>query len=240
MTSDASRRPQPSKPSPRARSENALGRILLPLAWATSISRAIAGWRANLLLFVVTLVELVILLRTTATLATEDWIYVSQHLVVLAIALTRRPAVAQDQSWPTSLAVIVSYAYPYAQVMYLNSIDGDVAWPDGGIVLVVAAALLSLSALVSIGKLFGVRPALRGVATAGPYRLVRHPMYLAYFLADIGYLLEAWNIGVVLIAVAGWVSLLYRIHAEERMLSLDPQWAAYVGGTPYRLVPGLW
>jgi protein-S-isoprenylcysteine O-methyltransferase Ste14 len=65
-------------------------------------------------------------------------------------------------------------------------------------------------------------------------------MYLAYFIADIGYLLEEWNIGAVLIAAAGWVALVYRIHAEERMLSLHSDWAAYVGRAPYRLVPGLW
>ena len=171
MTSDASRRPQQSKSSPRARSERALGRTLLPLhGRRRSLARSAVG--ANLLLFAVTLVELVFLLRTTATLAIEDWIYVSQHVLVLAIALTRRPAVAQDQSWPTSLAVVVSYAYPYAQVIYLNSIDGYVAWPDGGIVLVIAAALLSLSALVSIGRLFGVRPALRGS---------RQPAHIGWF-----------------------------------------------------------
>ncbi len=85
-----------------------------------------------------------------------------------------------------------------------------------------------------------MRPALRGLATSGPYRLVRHPMYLAYLIADIGYLLEAWNIGTVLLVAAGWASLVYRIHAEERMLALDPAWEAYVGKTPYRLVPGVW
>jgi protein-S-isoprenylcysteine O-methyltransferase Ste14 len=118
--------------------------------------------------------------------------------------------------------------------------DGYVAWPAGGFVLVIFSALLSLSALLSMRRLFGVRPALRGLTTNGPYRLVRHPMYLAYFVADIGYLLEEWNVGAVLIAAAGWASLFYRIYAEERVLSLHPDWAAYVGRAPYRLVPGLW
>ena len=240
MTSDPSDRSLGSKSPSRARSESALGPTLLPLAWATSVSRAIGGWRANLLLFAVTLVELVFLLRTTTALGAEDWIYVSQHVLVLAIALTRRPAVTQDQSWPTSLAVIVSYAYPYAEVIYLNSMDGYVAWPGGGFVLVVFSAVFSLVALLSIGRRFGVRPALRGLATNGAYRLVRHPMYLAYLIADIGYLLEEWNIGTMLLVAAGWASLVYRIHAEERMLSLDPAWPAYIGKTPYRLVPGLW
>jgi len=38
----------------------------------------------------------------------------------------------------------------------------------------------------------------------------------------------------------GWASLLYRIHAEERVLSQDAQWQRYVGSVPYRLFPFVW
>ncbi|HEX3405662.1 MAG TPA: isoprenylcysteine carboxylmethyltransferase family protein, partial [Caulobacteraceae bacterium] len=175
-----------------------------------------------------------------ATFGVEDWIYLSQHILVLGISLWRRDPVVLDQSWPTATAVIVSYAYPYAQVAYLNWSVGHVAWSGGGIALVIFSALLSLAALLSIGRLFGVRPALRGIATIVPYRLVRHPMYLAYVIGDIGYLLEEWNAGLVIIVAAGWASLAYRIHAEEQVLSAHPGWPAYVGRTPYRLAPGLW
>jgi protein-S-isoprenylcysteine O-methyltransferase Ste14 len=65
-------------------------------------------------------------------------------------------------------------------------------------------------------------------------------MYLAYVIGDIGYLLEEWNAGLVIIVAAGWASLAYRIYAEERVLSVDPGWPAYTGRTPYRLMPGLW
>jgi len=40
--------------------------------------------------------------------------------------------------------------------------------------------------------------------------------------------------------MAGWASLLYRIRAEERMLSRDPGWPAYAARVRYRLLPGLW
>jgi protein-S-isoprenylcysteine O-methyltransferase Ste14 len=65
-------------------------------------------------------------------------------------------------------------------------------------------------------------------------------MYLAYFIADIGYELQEWNVGAVSIMVAGWASLIYRIYAEERMLSLHADWRTYVRKVRYRLVPGLW
>jgi protein-S-isoprenylcysteine O-methyltransferase Ste14 len=163
-----------------------------------------------------------------------------QHLLVLGIALTRRPPQVQDISLPSSASVFVAYAYPYAQVIYLRWVPGDPAWPTAGLVLVALATCLSLASLISLGRRFGVFPALRDLQTRGPYRLVRHPMYLAYVIADIGYNLQEWNSGTALLVMAGWVSLLYRIHAEERILSHDARWSAYAASVRHRLLPGLW
>ena len=195
---------------------------------------------ADYLLFGVTLVELAVLFPMTPTFTFVDWIYVSQHLMVLGIALTRRPPQAQDHSLAASAAVIVAYTYPYAQVAYLRWVSGEPAWEAGGLVLVTFAACLSLASLLTLGRWFGVRPALRGLATTGPYRVVRHPIYLAYLLADIGYNLQEWNFATLLLVAAGWLSLLYRIHAEERVLSRHSDWPDYVASVRYRLVPGLW
>ena len=206
----------------------------------TNVS-GISGRRpGDFLLFGVTAAELALLLNLTPTFTAVDWIYVLQHLLVLLIALTRRPPEAQNLSLPASVSVVVAYAYPYAQVLYLRWVAGNPASPTGGLVLVTLAACLSLASLLSLGRRFGVFPALRGLATKGPYRLVRHPMYLAYVLADIGYNLQEWNFGTALMVIAGWLSLLYRIHAEERILSHDAGWSAYVALVRYRLLPGLW
>jgi len=99
---------------------------------------------------------------------------------------------------------------------------------------------LSLASLLTLGRLFGIRPALRGLATRGPYRFVRHPMYLSYVIADIGYNLQEWNSGTALLVIVGWIALLYRIHAEELVLSQHADWRKYVSVARYRLIPGLW
>jgi len=194
----------------------------------------------DLFLFALTSVELVLLIFLTPTFATADWIYVSGHLLVLGIALTRPPPEVQDLSLPSSIAVIVAYAYPYAQVVYLRWAPGTPAWPGVGLVLVMLGACLGFASLLSLGRWFGVWPAFRGLATRGPYRLVRHPMYLGYLLADIGYNLYEYNIGTVLLVIAGWASLFYRIRAEERILSRDSGWSSYAALVRYRLIPGLW
>ena len=203
----------------------------------SGISRRRLG---DFLLFGVTSAELCLLFFLTSTFTIADWVYASEHLLVLGIALTRSPPEVKDHSLLSSTAVVVAYAYPYAQVAYLRWVPGDPAWPAGGLVLVTIAACLSFASVLSLGRWFGVWPALRGLATRGPYRVVRHPMYLAYVLGDIGYNLLEWNFGTALLVMAGWASLFYRICAEERILSQDAGWSTYAALVRYRLFPGLW
>jgi len=194
----------------------------------------------DLVLLGVTLVELVLLFRLTPSFTLTDWIYVLQHLLVLGVALTRRAPERQDRSQLSNATIVVVYAYPYGQLLYLRWMPGAAPWPDGGLVLVAIAACLSLASLLSLGRLFGVRPALRGLATRGPYSLIRHPMYLAYIVSDFGYNLQEWNWGTALMVLAGWIALVYRIYAEERILAHDPGWGAYAARVRSRLIPGIW
>jgi len=195
---------------------------------------------ADVLLFCVTLIELALLFVLTPTFTVTDWIYVLQHLIVLGIAVTRPRPKAWDYSFASSIAVGIAYLYPYAQVIYLRSSAGYVASPSAGLVLVAFAAGLSLVSLLTIGRFFGVRPALRGLVTSGPYRFVRHPIYLSYVLGDIGYNLQEWNFVTLLLVLIGWASLVYRIHAEELVLSQHARWPGYVASVRYRVVPGIW
>ena len=195
---------------------------------------------ADLLLFCVTATEFVLLFILTPTFAVVDWIYVLQHLIVLGIALTRPAAQMRDYSIPSSIAVGVAYLYPYAQVIWLRWSPGNVASPAAGLALVILAAGLSLVSLLTMGRLFGVRPALRGLVTRGPYKLIRHPIYLSYVIADIGYNLQEWNSVTVALVLAGWASLVYRIKAEERLLSHHPGWQIYAASVRSRLLPGVW
>jgi protein-S-isoprenylcysteine O-methyltransferase Ste14 len=181
-----------------------------------------------------------ILVLLTPTFTIADWIYVLQHLMVLGIALTRPRPKVRDYSILSSAAVGVAYAYPYAQVIYLRWSPGEETWPAGGLALVIFAAGLSLLSLFTIGRRFGVRPALRDLVTTGPYRLIRHPMYLSYVIGDIGYNLQEWNSVTLFLVLVGWVSLIYRIQAEERVLSHHVEWQAYKARVRYRVLPGLW
>jgi protein-S-isoprenylcysteine O-methyltransferase Ste14 len=182
----------------------------------------------------------VFLFLLTPTVGIVGWLYVLQHLIVLGMALTRREALVTDYSVPSNIAVGVAYVCPYAQVICLYWWPGKVAWPAAGLILTTFAAVLSIVCLVTLGKRFGVRPALRGLVTAGAYRLVRHPLYLSYLIAAIGFNLQVWNLATLLLVLVGWSAMVYRIVSEERVLARDATWPNYVASVPYRLIPGVW
>ena len=195
---------------------------------------------SDVLLFSVTAIELGVLLILTPALTFPDWIYVLQHVMVLAIAVMRQSPALTDHSFGVSAAVAVSYAYPYAQVIYLQRTAGWSLWPVGGIVLISSGALLSIVSLCVLGRRFGIRPALRGLTVNGTYRVVRHPMYLSYVLGDVGYNLQECNLGTAALVIIGWIAMVYRIESEERVMAHHPQWGAYTDAVRYRLLPGIW
>jgi protein-S-isoprenylcysteine O-methyltransferase Ste14 len=117
----------------------------------------------------------------------------------------------------------------------------EAAWPLHAAVVFAGSGLFATASLLSLGRCFGLLPAVRGVATGGTYRLLRHPAYAgelgmvaACALASPRPLL-AW---IAAAAAAALIAL--RIRVEERLLTEVPDYREYAGRVRYRLLPGIW
>jgi protein-S-isoprenylcysteine O-methyltransferase Ste14 len=96
---------------------------------------------------------------------------------------------------------------------------------------------VQISAKVILGRSFGLIPANRGIKVAGPYRIVRHPMYAGYTTLHMGFLLgfpSFWNI---LLYSTELVIQLARLLREELLLNEDQNYRAYAARVRYRVIP---
>ncbi|WP_175965697.1 methyltransferase family protein [Burkholderia sp. BCC0322] len=96
-----------------------------------------------------------------------------------------------------------------------------------------------LFAKLSLGRSFGLLPANRGVVSVGAYRFVRHPIYAAYLLSEIGFVLANYSPRNVFMITSWMLLQIGRICLEERVLSEDPDYRAYKEKVRYRLIPGV-
>jgi protein-S-isoprenylcysteine O-methyltransferase Ste14 len=94
-------------------------------------------------------------------------------------------------------------------------------------------------AFANLSRSYGIVAADRGLTTHGPYKFVRHPLYLAYMIGAVGYLvqsLSAWNITIVAVTVSFQVA---RILREEHHLD-STAYNQYRRRVRWHLLPGMW
>jgi protein-S-isoprenylcysteine O-methyltransferase Ste14 len=79
------------------------------------------------------------------------------------------------------------------------------------------------------------------VADGGPYRLVRHPGYLAMMVSISGVALMLESLWALIGAGLYAATMVVRTVLEDRMLKVElAGYQDYAARVPYRLVPGLW
>jgi protein-S-isoprenylcysteine O-methyltransferase Ste14 len=105
--------------------------------------------------------------------------------------------------------------------------------------IIMAGLCMQIAAKVSLGRSFGIVAANRGVESSGPYRFVRHPMYLGYTMTHVGFLLLMPSVlNAILYGLAFFLQVI-RLLREERVLLHDPLYRTFVDRVHYRLIPGV-
>jgi protein-S-isoprenylcysteine O-methyltransferase Ste14 len=177
------------------------------------------------------------LYRMVPSLAAEPYNFpiVLSEAFTAFLVLIRKPGAMASNVHAWTVAIIGTCAPLLVMGVGPAVIPGSV-----GALMMLGGLLLTVGAKVFLNRSFGIVAANRGVKRNGPYRLVRHPMYLGYLIMHVGFLLmhlSWWNAAVY---AATWLAMILRIRAEEEFLLRDVQYQEYSGSVRYRLVPGLY
>ena len=99
---------------------------------------------------------------------------------------------------------------------------------------------LSVFALAHLGRSFSVMAEARRLVTSGPYRLVRHPLYVFEAVASLGIMLQFFSLYSVLIYLAHCFLQFQRMKKEEAVLEgVFPEYQTYKLKTA-RVIPGIY
>jgi protein-S-isoprenylcysteine O-methyltransferase Ste14 len=99
---------------------------------------------------------------------------------------------------------------------------------------------MSIIALAHLGRSFSLMAEARKLVSTGPYRIVRHPLYLFEEVAAVGLLLRFLSFYTALIFLVHILIQLQRMKNEEAVLEKAfPEYQAYKGRTA-RVIPKIY
>jgi protein-S-isoprenylcysteine O-methyltransferase Ste14 len=106
--------------------------------------------------------------------------------------------------------------------------------------LTMIGSIAAIIALSQLGRSFSMMAETRQLVTAGPYRFVRHPLYLAEEIALVGVFMQFASVWTALLLAMQIGFQLRRMHNEEAVLTTKfPEYVAY-SQTTARLIPGIY
>lgn len=166
-------------------------------------------------------------------------------LIVFAVALqnffVQPPTLTRMQRLFQDLSVLVGVTHGLA-LLVLNAVTDR--WAAIGIAMYVGAVTLFLASLeaarrVRMTHAFVYSPKCDTILTKGPYRYIRHPIYLSYSLAWLAAPIAMHSIVLGLTAIFMITCYVISARAEERILATGPKAEEYAAlrKRTWRMIP---
>jgi protein-S-isoprenylcysteine O-methyltransferase Ste14 len=159
-------------------------------------------------------------------------------LIAAAVVLRCRPS-EKASGWEPRISALAGSFLTYAIAVFPRH-ELSLPLEIVSTVLILVGTSGAVLALAQLGRSFSVMAETRRLVTSGPYRLVRHPLYLTEEIAIIGLFMQFASVWTILLLALQIGFQLRRMQNEEALLIASfPEYSVY-RQTTARLVPGVY
>ncbi|HLY07145.1 MAG TPA: isoprenylcysteine carboxylmethyltransferase family protein [Rhizomicrobium sp.] len=159
-------------------------------------------------------------------------------LVIALVFLRRMPVAKSHGIWPRTVALLAANLLIVVALLPRASLSAPAL--TVATVLTGGGTVAEIIILSWLGRSFTILPEARRLVTRGPYRYLRHPLYLVSIIASIGVMMQFEQPWAFLLVTAADALQVARLYYEERVLrDAFPEYADYAART-WRLIPGVY
>jgi protein-S-isoprenylcysteine O-methyltransferase Ste14 len=161
------------------------------------------------------------------------------YLMLWWLIITRPPPVARSSGLAPVVTAFAGTYLPWSISLFGHGTRSAALNLLSAMCLIVGM-LLTLFTVMYLGRAFSIIPQARRVVQAGPYRLIKHPLYLSEEIAVLGTVLQVFSIAGWAVFIAHLAIQIRRILYEEKLLRETlPEYGAYAASR-WRLLPYIW
>jgi protein-S-isoprenylcysteine O-methyltransferase Ste14 len=168
-------------------------------------------------------------------LTLQEVVTVAFLALTVLLFILRRPVVGRHANWRGGLVALVgTFLLNVVGFLPVESTASTTA-----VLVIVLWTLFTIWSLATLGRCFGLMPEVRGLVMRGPYRWVRHPVYLGELTSALGMLIVKPHplivgLYLVFLGLQYWRTLF----EEEALVEVFPsEYPAYRARVS-RLLPG--
>jgi protein-S-isoprenylcysteine O-methyltransferase Ste14 len=167
-------------------------------------------------------------------------LFVTAYFAMLVcIYLSRGTASSTTKSLPVKVIAFATTFLPFTFPMLNGPAHTGIPILMISSLILFFAMVFTLLALGALGRSFSLIPQARKLVTSGPYRFVRHPVYVGEILGALGLVVWAFSIPKALVFLVLIGCEVYRALQEEKLLGeAFCEYDEYAARTK-RFIPGI-
>jgi protein-S-isoprenylcysteine O-methyltransferase Ste14 len=160
------------------------------------------------------------------------------YAFLIFLYLIRSAAKSTTRSFMTKTIAVFATFLPFSIPALSRPSDKAIVILVASLVTIIGMGI-TLYSLSMLGRSFSIIPQARSLVQTGPYRYVRHPIYLGELISILGIVLMRPSAGAIAIYCLLLALLIYRALQEEKLLAgIFPEYATY-SITSARFIPGV-